>query len=122
MYSFVCDYTLILFCICLTVDHYGDASVLQADADYSVELTGSDAYYQQHQYVDAVVLPATADISGHGPLLAPSTFPLPGAQLSPEADYYNGMVSKRHTLRLTFHFIAHFLQLADIYEETNRTF
>ena len=101
--SFVCDYTLISFCICLTADHYVDASVLQADAEYSVQLTGSDGYYQQqHQYVDGVVLPAAADrygtdSGGHAALLTPSTFPLPSTQLSPEADYYNGMVSKRPT-------------------------
>ncbi|CAL8336160.1 unnamed protein product [Boreogadus saida] len=78
-------------------DHYVDTSVLQADAEYSVQLTGSDGYYQQHQYVDGVVLPTAdrygADIGGHLPLLTPSTFPLPGAQLSPEADYYNGMAA-----------------------------
>ncbi|CAL8350651.1 unnamed protein product [Lota lota] len=82
-----------------SIYHYVDATVMQADAVYSVQQQGNNVYYQQHQYVDGI-LPATngygADIGGNGTILTPSAFPsLPGAQgqFSPEADYYNGMAA-----------------------------
>lgn len=103
MYSFVCDYTLIVFCMCLSTDHCVDATTaMQADAAYSVLLQGSHVYTQQQQYAEGILPAASgyaADVGscgGESTILPPSTFPSLAAshgQLSPEADTFSGMVS-----------------------------